>query len=109
LQPLFYALAAEKLFAGQATVSSGRLYFCTSAGGFGEHIVPLDGQARAAAIQVAEAVGEAVAHAFLPAAPGERQCDLCDNRIVCGPHEERRAKRKPQERLEPLLVVRASP
>src|SRR5271166_4440214 len=31
LQPLLYALAAEKLFAGEA-VASGRLYFCTSTG-----------------------------------------------------------------------------
>jgi ATP-dependent helicase/nuclease subunit B len=34
LQPLLYALAAEKLFAGEAEISCGRLYFCTSRGGF---------------------------------------------------------------------------
>jgi hypothetical protein len=33
LQPLLYALAAEKLFPGDGEVTSGRLYFCTSAGG----------------------------------------------------------------------------
>jgi RecB family exonuclease len=32
LQPLLYALGAEKLFSGEA-VTSGRLYFCTSTGG----------------------------------------------------------------------------
>jgi RecB family exonuclease len=32
LQPLLYALAAEKLLTGHAKVESGRLYFCTSAG-----------------------------------------------------------------------------
>ena len=42
LQPLLYALAAEKLFAGEAKVTSGRLYFCTSTGGFAEQVVPLD-------------------------------------------------------------------
>ena len=42
LQPVLYALAAEKLFGATAKVESGRLYFCTSAGGFTEHIVPLD-------------------------------------------------------------------
>ena len=104
-----YALAAEKLFAGEGTVTAGRLYFCTSTGGFAEQVVPLDEQARDAAVQVAEAVGDAVATPFLPAAPDEGQCDLCDYRVVCGPYEERRAARKPQENLEPLLAVRASP
>ena len=53
-------------------------------------------EARDAAIQVAEAVGEAVAQPFLPAAPDKGQCELCDYRVVCGPHEERRTARKPQ-------------
>ena len=107
--PLLYALAAEKLFAGQATVTAGRLYFCTSTGGFAEQVVPLDGQARDAAVGVAEAIGDAVARPFLPAAPDEGQCDRCDYRVVCGPYEELRAARKPQGSLEPLLAVRALP
>jgi ATP-dependent helicase/nuclease subunit B len=109
LQPLLYALAAEKLFAGQAKISSGRLYFCTSAGRFAEQIVDLDDRARAAAVQVAETIGDAVAYPFLPAAPDKRQCDLCDFRVVCGPYEERRAARKPPGNLEPLLALRALP
>jgi ATP-dependent helicase/nuclease subunit B len=109
LQPLLYALAAEKLFAGQAKITSGRLYFCTSAGGFAEQVVVLDDHARAAAGQVAEAIGDAVAQPFLPAAPDKRQCDLCDFRVVCGPYEERRVARKPQGNLEPLLALRAVP
>jgi ATP-dependent helicase/nuclease subunit B len=109
LQPLLYALAAEKLFAGQAKISSGRLYFCTSTGGFAEQVVVLDNRARAVAVQVAEAIGDAVARPFLPAAPDKRQCDLCDFRVVCGPYEERRAARKPRRNLEPLLALRAVP
>jgi ATP-dependent helicase/nuclease subunit B len=109
LQPLLYALAAEKLFARQAKISSGRLYFCTSAGGFAEQVVVLDDRARAVAVQVAEAIGDAVAGPFLPAAPDKRQCDLCDFRVVCGPYEERRAARKPRRDLEPLLALRAVP
>jgi ATP-dependent helicase/DNAse subunit B len=109
LQPLLYALAAEKLFAGQAKVTSGRLYFCTSAGGFTEHVVPLDENARAAADEIAEAIGDAVAGPFLPAAPDTRQCDLCDFRVVCGPYEERRAARKPPENLALLMALRALP
>jgi RecB family exonuclease len=49
LQPVLYALAAEKLFGAGAKVECGRLYFCTSAGNFAEHIVPLDQTARMAA------------------------------------------------------------
>jgi ATP-dependent helicase/nuclease subunit B len=109
LQPLLYALAAEKLFAGQAEVSTGRLYFCTSAGGFTEQVVPLDDRARASAVQVADAIGDAVGRPFLPASPDKGQCDLCDYRVVCGPHEERRAARKPKGSLKSLLAVRASP
>src|SRR4029079_15580447 len=33
LQPVLYALAAEKLFDAKAKVECGRLYYCTSAGG----------------------------------------------------------------------------
>ncbi len=108
LQPLLYALAAEKLFAAEA-VTSGRLYFCTSIGGFAEQVVPLDERSRDAAYQVAEAISEAVARPFLPAAPDNRQCDVCDYRVVCGPHEERRTARKNQGGLEPLLAMRALP
>ena len=109
LQPLFYALAAEKLFAGQAKVTAGRLYFCTSVGGFAERVVPLDESGRAAAAQIAEAIGDAVARPFLPASPDKGQCDLCDFRAVCGPYEERRSARKPQGNLERLLALRALP
>jgi RecB family exonuclease len=109
LQPLLYALAAEKLFAGEAEVTSGRLYFCTSLGAFVEHTVPLDQSARAVAVEVAGAIGDALSGPFLPAAPDRRECDLCDFRVVCGPYEERRSARKPQDRLEPLLSLRELP
>ena len=39
---------------------------------------------------------------FLPAAPREGACRYCDYRIVCGPREERRIARKPQDRLDEL-------
>ena len=87
-------------------ISSGRLYFCTAAGGLADHVVLLNEQARDAAYQVAEAVGEAMAQPFLPGAPDKGQCDLCDYRVVCGPHEERRTARKPQGHLEPPLALR---
>jgi RecB family exonuclease len=109
LQPVLYALAAEKVFAGEAAVTSGRLYFCTSLGGFVEHTVPLDESARAAAVEVAGTIGDALSGPFLPAAPDRRECDLCDFRVVCGPYEERRSARKSKDRLEPLLALRELP
>jgi CRISPR/Cas system-associated exonuclease Cas4 (RecB family) len=109
LQPLLYELAAEKLFAGQAEISCGRLYFCTSRGGFAALEVPLDNQARAAAVQVAETVSGALADVFLPAYPAEGECARCDYQGVCGPHEERRTARKPARNLEPLLTLRGAP
>jgi len=109
LQPLLYALAAEKLFADEATVTGGRLYFCTSRGGFSEQLVPLNDRTRAAAVQVAEAIGSALGGPFLPAAPDKGQCDFCDYRVVCGPYEEIRSARKPQGSLGALAHLRASP
>jgi ATP-dependent helicase/nuclease subunit B len=109
LQPLLYALAAEKLFAGEAQISCGRLYFCTSRGGFTTLEVPLDDPARAAAMQVAKAIGTAVHDAFLPAYPAEGECARCDYRVACGPHEERRITRKIGGKMAPLIALRGAP
>jgi ATP-dependent helicase/nuclease subunit B len=108
LQPLLYPLAAERLIGAKAKVESGRLYFCTSAGGFAELVVPLDDRARAAAMQLAETIGEALDASFLPAAPGEGECAFCDYRPVCGPHEERRILRK-KPVLDALRSLREMP
>jgi ATP-dependent helicase/nuclease subunit B len=107
LQPVLYALAAEKMFAGEGAVSEGRLYFCTTTGQFSEQAVALDARARNAAVVVATAIGEAIEQPFLPAAPGEGQCASCDYRPVCGPYEELRSARKPQDNLQSLHGVRA--
>jgi ATP-dependent helicase/nuclease subunit B len=109
LQPLFYALAAEKLFSGEAEISCGRLYFCTSRGGFVTLEVALDDKARASATQVANTVGAAIADAFLPAYPAKDECALCDYRAVCGPHEERRVALKRRAGMEPLIALRGAP
>ncbi len=93
LQPTLYALAVEKLFPGQP-VEAGRLYYCTTAGAFHQHVVPLDDRARADAQIVADTVGSALEEPFLPAAPLEQACRWCDYRVVCGPHEELRVQRK---------------
>ncbi|MEM7409701.1 MAG: PD-(D/E)XK nuclease family protein [Myxococcota bacterium] len=105
LQPVLYALAAEQLFP-DAAVESGRLYYCTSAGGFTSRAVPLDTRARDSAKQVVDAVGAALDEAFLPAAPEQGACRWCDYRAVCGPYEELRTRRKWQPALAGLDAVR---
>jgi CRISPR/Cas system-associated exonuclease Cas4 (RecB family) len=105
LQPVLYALALEKLFAG-SRVEAGRLYYCTAAGGFEERVVPLDAEARGAARVVADALDEALSKPFLPAAPAKGACNYCDYRVVCGPYEELRTSRKPSVELAALTRVR---
>ena len=83
--------------AAKTKVECGRLYFCTSAGGFAEHVVPLDeSSARTPPLAVAETIGDAIGRPFLPAAPADGQCQWCDYRAVCGPYEEQRTARKPK-------------
>jgi hypothetical protein len=109
LQPLLYALAAEKLFVGQAEISCGRLYFCTARGGFTTLEVALDDRARAAAVQFVDTLSNAISRGFLPAYPAKDECTRCDYRAVCGPHEERRTARKPAAQVEPLVRLRSVP
>ncbi|MGK4007926.1 PD-(D/E)XK nuclease family protein [Sorangium sp. So ce1036] len=108
LQPVLYALALEKLMPPGTQVESGRLYYCTSAGGFTEVPIYLDARAREAAAQVAGIIGEAIDRAALLPLPAEGACAQCDYRPVCGPYEELRTgkiKRRdvePRRRLEQL-------
>jgi hypothetical protein len=69
-------------------------------------VVPLDAEARGAARVVADALDQALARPFLPAAPAKGACNYCDYRVVCGPYEEMRASRKPSAELEALTRVR---
>ena len=82
---------------------SGRLYFCTAAGGFTEQIVALDDRGARGGRSGRRHHRRRGRAPFLPAAPDKGQCDRCDFRVVCGPYEERRAARKPQRNLEPLF------
>ncbi|WP_437734552.1 PD-(D/E)XK nuclease family protein [Sorangium sp. So ce1335] len=90
LQPVLYALALEKLMPPGTQVESGRLYYCTSAGGFTEVPIYLDARAREAAAQVAGIIGDAIDRAALLPMPAEGACAQCDYRPVCGPYEELR-------------------
>ena len=109
LQPVLYALAAEKLFGQRPGVDGGRLYFCTSTGGFSELFVKLDQEARDVVATAAYNIGQALNQPFLPAAPLKGQCEMCEYRPVCGPYEEQRTRRKPKEALEQLLTLRGLP
>jgi CRISPR/Cas system-associated exonuclease Cas4 (RecB family) len=104
LQPIMYALALEKMLGGP--VESGRLYYCTSDGGYAERVVEVDDFSRGTAEVVGQIIGRALSEGFLPAAPDRRACDWCDYRLVCGPREEIRTGRKPKDRLEDLLRLR---
>ncbi|WP_437958440.1 PD-(D/E)XK nuclease family protein [Sorangium sp. So ce119] len=90
LQPVLYALALEKLMPPGTQVESGRLYYCTSAGGFTEVPIYLDARAREAAAQVSGIIGDAIDRAALLPMPAEGACGQCDYRPVCGPYEELR-------------------
>lgn len=107
LQPVLYALACEKLLADP--VESGRLYYCTADGNYEERVVILDDFARGYAGIMVDTVGKAIEEGFLPAAPAHDACVWCDYLAVCGPHEERRVRVKPQDRLVALKGLRELP
>jgi len=107
LQPLLYALATEKIL--ESPVESGRLYYCTSAGGFEERTVNLDADGRAAIENVIAIVDDALKRGFLPAMPATGACRYCDYRPVCGPYEEQRALLKPKAKLTALTRLREMP
>jgi CRISPR/Cas system-associated exonuclease Cas4 (RecB family) len=105
LQPILYSVAIEEGLG--ATVAEGRLFYCTTAGGFSEHAIPIDDHARKQGLQVLEIVDRAIEQGFLVAAPAARACTWCDFRPICGPREEERARRKAKEPLEDLAALRS--
>jgi CRISPR/Cas system-associated exonuclease Cas4 (RecB family) len=104
LQPTLYSLAVESFM--KKSVIEGRLYYCTSAGGFAERIVQLAVQSREAAEEVLKIIDSAVERAFFPPAPREKACEWCDFQVVCGPYEEIRVKTKDQKSLSELMRLR---
>jgi RecB family exonuclease len=107
LQPVLYGLAVEAAL--KQPVSEARLFFCTSRGGFSERVVPLDAKARAQGREVLAVIDRAIGDAVLVPAPRQDACDLCDFRIVCGPWEEERARRKKTPPLDDLTELRGRP
>jgi CRISPR/Cas system-associated exonuclease Cas4 (RecB family) len=107
LQPVLYSMAVERALG--APVISGRLFYCTSAGGFVDHEIPINDVNRRTALEALEIIDRAVELGFLPAAPDEKACTWCDFRPVCGPGERDRTQRKVQDKLGDLEALRALP
>jgi ATP-dependent helicase/nuclease subunit B len=107
LQPLLYSLAAQSLLS--EPVDSGRLYYCTLAGGFEVREVELNDVARESVATVIKIIANALESGFFPAAPDERECQWCDYRSLCGPYEQRRSLRKPAQALMSLRKLRVLP
>lgn len=105
LQPVLYSVAVERALGKKVT--AGRLYYCTTAGGFAEHTIELNDYTRSQGLQVLSIVDRAVEQGFLVAAPQDRACTWCDFRPVCGPREQERVQRKAQDRLADLHALRS--
>ena len=107
LQPVIYSLAVEE--AKGFNVESARFSYCTTAGGFTEHSVPINERTRRMGIEVLEIIDRAVELGMLPPAPNERVCHWCDFLTVCGPEQERRANRKSKKEIADLIELRGRP
>ena len=106
LQPVVYGLALKALFPDE-TVFSGRLFFCTTAGGFTPYEIPLMGDAPKRGVEVLDIIDRAVEQGTLAARPAAEACDWCDFRVVCGDREVRRTARKDAKLFADLEIGRA--
>jgi ATP-dependent helicase/nuclease subunit B len=107
LQPVLYSAAVAHAL--DTPVTSARLFYCTAAGGFTDHEIPINDANRRAGLEALEIVDRAIELGFLPMAPAARACTWCDFRAVCGPHEEQRVTIKSADRLSDLLALRQMP
>jgi ATP-dependent helicase/nuclease subunit B len=92
-----------------ATVESSELSYCTQRGNYQRIETPVTRDARLFIGRVLEIIGDFIGEGFLPAAPQQDACGLCDYKPVCGPHEEQRSKRKKGDRLDALVELRNMP
>jgi ATP-dependent helicase/nuclease subunit B len=104
LQPVLYGLAVEAAL--HEHVAEGRLYFCTSVGGFRDRVVALRDLTRQRGLLVLETINRAIERPFLAPAPREKACGRCDFQQVCGPMEERRLAGKNPDPLDDLNTLR---
>ena len=105
LQPVLYSVAVEQ---GLGTpVTAGRLYYCTTPGGFADHSIAMSDYNRNQGLQALAIIDRAVELGFLVAAPGKGVCRWCDFRPVCGPREEERVANKAPDKLADLENLRS--
>jgi CRISPR/Cas system-associated exonuclease Cas4 (RecB family) len=107
LQPVLYSVVVEEGLGRK--VAAGRLYYCTTAGGFTEHQIAVTDESRRQGLEVLTIVDRAVERGFLPAAPDTGACGWCDFRPVCGPREEERTSWKSRDGLADLSALRMMP
>ena len=107
LQPLAYGMAAETVLGAAVEVS--RLSYCTQRGGYQEIPFPITPQSRTWFGHVMQIIDGEIDRGFLPAAPQQGSCGMCDYLAVCGPNEERRTARKKQDALSALQDLRNIP
>jgi len=105
LQPVLYSAAVEQGLGKK--VVAGRLYYCTTPGGFAEHPIAINDYNRNQGLHALTIIDRAIEQGFLVAAPAERACTWCDFRAVCGPREEERIGRKAGDRIADLEALRS--
>jgi CRISPR/Cas system-associated exonuclease Cas4 (RecB family) len=71
--------------------------------------VPLTAQTQRAGVEALEIVDRSIEQGFLAPAPKAGACTWCNFRPVCGPNEEQRVARKPDDRLRDLHELRSRP
>ena len=105
LQPVLYSLAVEAGL-GQRVVE-GRLFYCTTAGGFTHHAIAIDAYQRQQGLAALAVVDRAIEQGLLVAAPAAGACGWCDFKPICGPREEERVAGKHPDRLADLHALRS--
>ena len=113
LQPVLYSMVVEAM--QDVPVTEARLSFCTSRGGFQDRTVEINEWSRLQGRQALGTIARALEEGMLVPAPRRGTwkrpgaCAVCDFRVVCGPHEERRSARKKTPPLEQLTDLRELP
>ena len=76
LQPVLYSLAAEQMLGAKA--ESGRLFYCTQRGTTPSTTSTSIRERANISSRAMQLIDDAMAAAFLPAAPADKACALCD-------------------------------
>ncbi len=107
LQPVLYGLAVAQVLG--RPVEESRLFFATAAGGYDTRSVALDETARRCAFEALSIIDRAIETGVILPAPRRDACTWCDYRVVCGPWEETRVRRKDAAKLADLQALRRLP